>query len=63
MTGAWPLVSVVVPARNEKLIETVINLVNDKQRREELSRNIAPLGIRDADEVIADTVLKSVRTV
>jgi UDP-N-acetylglucosamine--N-acetylmuramyl-(pentapeptide) pyrophosphoryl-undecaprenol N-acetylglucosamine transferase len=47
----------------QKLIETVINLVNDKQRREELSRNIAPLGIRDADEVIADTVLKSVRTV
>jgi UDP-N-acetylglucosamine--N-acetylmuramyl-(pentapeptide) pyrophosphoryl-undecaprenol N-acetylglucosamine transferase len=42
----------------QKLVDTVMALVNDKQRREELSRNIAPLGIRDADEVIADTILK-----
>ena len=44
----------------QKLIETVIGLVNNPQQREVLSRNIANLGIRDADEVIADTILKSV---
>jgi UDP-N-acetylglucosamine--N-acetylmuramyl-(pentapeptide) pyrophosphoryl-undecaprenol N-acetylglucosamine transferase len=42
----------------EKLVDEVIALLNDRARREELSRNIAPLGIRNADEVIADTIIR-----
>jgi UDP-N-acetylglucosamine--N-acetylmuramyl-(pentapeptide) pyrophosphoryl-undecaprenol N-acetylglucosamine transferase len=41
----------------QKLVDIVIGLVKDTQRREVLSKNIAPLGIRDADTVIADTIL------
>jgi UDP-N-acetylglucosamine--N-acetylmuramyl-(pentapeptide) pyrophosphoryl-undecaprenol N-acetylglucosamine transferase len=41
-----------------KLVDTVIGLVNDRHKRETLSKNIAALGIRDADKVIADTILK-----
>ena len=44
----------------QKLIDTVINLVKDRQKREELSKNIAALGIRNADEIIADTILNSI---
>ncbi len=44
-----------------RLVDTVIELAEDKNKREELSRNIAPLGIRNADEVIAETILKAVR--
>lgn len=43
-----------------KLVDAVIALVGDKERRERLSRNIKPLGIRDADVVIADTILNMV---
>ena len=42
----------------EKLVDELIALLNDWARREELSRNIAPLGIRNADEVIADTIIR-----
>jgi UDP-N-acetylglucosamine--N-acetylmuramyl-(pentapeptide) pyrophosphoryl-undecaprenol N-acetylglucosamine transferase len=41
----------------KELVDAVIGLVNDRAKRETLARNIAPLGVRDADEVIADTIL------
>ena len=44
-----------------KLVDEVMTLVADQARREKLSRNIAPLGIRNADEVIAETIIKTVQ--
>jgi hypothetical protein len=38
-----------------------MTLVADQARREKLSRNIAPLGIRNADEVIAEIIIKTVQ--
>jgi UDP-N-acetylglucosamine:LPS N-acetylglucosamine transferase len=43
-----------------KLVDEVMALIADQSRREELSRNIAPLGVRNADDVIAETIIKTV---
>lgn len=42
----------------EKLIDTVIGLIGDKERLERMRRNIEALAVRDSDERIADEVVK-----
>lgn len=42
----------------EKLVNTAIELMGEKKRREEMSRNITALAMRDSDELIADEVEK-----
>ena len=44
----------------EKLVPTVISLISDEKKLEALSINIKALGVRDADERIAGTVLISI---
>ncbi|MFN8290839.1 MAG: undecaprenyldiphospho-muramoylpentapeptide beta-N-acetylglucosaminyltransferase [Chitinophagaceae bacterium] len=44
----------------EKLVATVTGLAKDKVLQEEMSRNMAPLAITNADEVIAGEILKAV---
>jgi hypothetical protein len=41
----------------EKLVNEALELVTNEAKRESLSRNIAALGIRDADVVIAREIL------
>jgi UDP-N-acetylglucosamine--N-acetylmuramyl-(pentapeptide) pyrophosphoryl-undecaprenol N-acetylglucosamine transferase len=43
----------------QKLVTITIELSLDKEKQEELKRNIAPLGITDADERIAAEILKT----
>lgn len=42
----------------EKLVDRATELMGDKKRREEMSRNITALAMRDSDELIADEVEK-----
>jgi UDP-N-acetylglucosamine--N-acetylmuramyl-(pentapeptide) pyrophosphoryl-undecaprenol N-acetylglucosamine transferase len=42
---------------NEKLADTVLQLLSDKQKRQELSSNISKLAITDAAERITDEIL------
>lgn len=44
----------------EKLVATVTGLAKDKVLQEEMSRNMAPLAITNADQVIAGEILKAV---
>jgi UDP-N-acetylglucosamine--N-acetylmuramyl-(pentapeptide) pyrophosphoryl-undecaprenol N-acetylglucosamine transferase len=46
---------------SEKLVRTAIELLNDPNRRDRLSKNIAPMGIHDAAEIIAAEVIKIAR--
>ena len=41
----------------ESLVPAIIALAADEQRQTELTKNISPLGITDADERIADEIL------
>jgi UDP-N-acetylglucosamine--N-acetylmuramyl-(pentapeptide) pyrophosphoryl-undecaprenol N-acetylglucosamine transferase len=45
----------------EKLIETLDSLINDKEKLQQLSDNIKGLGIKDADELIAQQVIGLIR--
>ena len=48
----------------EKLVNTIIALVKDEAKQDELKQNIVKLGRADADRIIAEVVLKNVvRTV
>lgn len=42
----------------EKLVSTIISLANDETKQTELKQNIKPLGVSDADVVVATEVLK-----
>ena len=42
----------------EKLINTVLSLMNDEAMQQLLQTNIAKLGVTDADERIANEILK-----
>jgi UDP-N-acetylglucosamine--N-acetylmuramyl-(pentapeptide) pyrophosphoryl-undecaprenol N-acetylglucosamine transferase len=42
----------------EKLVNTIITLANDDVKQKELKENINPLGVSDADVVVAKEVLK-----
>jgi UDP-N-acetylglucosamine--N-acetylmuramyl-(pentapeptide) pyrophosphoryl-undecaprenol N-acetylglucosamine transferase len=42
----------------EKLGDTIIELVNDTEKRKELSENIASMAFNDADKLIAEEILK-----
>ncbi len=42
----------------EKLVDTIIPLVDDKERLAEMSRNISEMALRDADDHIVDEILK-----
>lgn len=42
----------------DKLVDTAIELLKDKKRRETMSRNISAMAMRDSDELIADEVEK-----
>ncbi|MBS1599671.1 MAG: undecaprenyldiphospho-muramoylpentapeptide beta-N-acetylglucosaminyltransferase [Bacteroidetes bacterium] len=44
----------------EKLVPTVIALANDQQKQNELKENIKRLGVRNADEIIAQEILKTI---
>jgi UDP-N-acetylglucosamine--N-acetylmuramyl-(pentapeptide) pyrophosphoryl-undecaprenol N-acetylglucosamine transferase len=44
----------------EKLVPTIIELANDETRQVTLKLNIAPLGITNADEVVALEILKAI---
>ena len=44
----------------EKLVRTVIELVMDEQRRNELKENIGRLAVTNADEIIASEILKAI---
>jgi UDP-N-acetylglucosamine--N-acetylmuramyl-(pentapeptide) pyrophosphoryl-undecaprenol N-acetylglucosamine transferase len=44
----------------EKLAGTVIELVMDDQRRNELIKNIGSLAVTNADEIIAGEILKAI---
>lgn len=44
----------------DQLIKAVLDLANDASRRMELSKNIKRLALRDADTVIAKTILESI---
>ena len=43
----------------EKLVSTVIALANDEAKQNELKKNIAPIGVTNADEVVAKEIIKS----
>lgn len=45
----------------EQLVPAIVALANDEAKQEELKKNIAPLGISNADEVVANEVLKSLQ--
>tara|TARA_Y100000782_G_scaffold115309_1_gene156823 strand:+ start:3920 stop:5026 length:1107 start_codon:yes stop_codon:yes gene_type:complete len=47
---------------NDELVDTVLELFNNADEREKLSRNIQGLGIKDADDIIAAEVIKIART-
>jgi UDP-N-acetylglucosamine--N-acetylmuramyl-(pentapeptide) pyrophosphoryl-undecaprenol N-acetylglucosamine transferase len=42
----------------EKLVSTIISLAKDEAKQNELKQNIKPLGVGDADVVVAKEVLK-----
>lgn len=44
----------------EKLVAALIALTNDERRQDELTKNISALGVADADEKIADEILKTI---
>jgi UDP-N-acetylglucosamine--N-acetylmuramyl-(pentapeptide) pyrophosphoryl-undecaprenol N-acetylglucosamine transferase len=44
----------------EKLVNTIIALANDEAKQKELKQNIIPLGVSDADMVVAKEVLRLV---
>jgi UDP-N-acetylglucosamine--N-acetylmuramyl-(pentapeptide) pyrophosphoryl-undecaprenol N-acetylglucosamine transferase len=44
----------------EKLVDTAVELLEDDERRQRLSRNISGFGIGDADETVADDILNSI---
>ena len=46
---------------SEKLVPTIIALANDENRQAVLKKNIAPLGISNADEVVAMEILNAIR--
>jgi UDP-N-acetylglucosamine--N-acetylmuramyl-(pentapeptide) pyrophosphoryl-undecaprenol N-acetylglucosamine transferase len=43
------------------LVSTIIDLANDVNRQEELKRNIAELAVKDADQVIAKEILRTIQ--
>lgn len=43
----------------EKLVSTVIALANNEAKQNELKKNIAPIGVTNADEVVAKEIIKS----
>lgn len=43
----------------EKLVPTVIALANDEAKQNELRKNIAPLAITNADEVVAKEIIRA----
>ena len=45
----------------EKLVNTIIELAKDEAKQNELKQQIAKLGVSDADEVIANEVLKFIK--
>ena len=45
----------------DQLVPAIIALANDEAKQDELRRNIAPLAISNADEVVATEVLKSLQ--
>lgn len=42
----------------EKLVDTALNLLNDKKKLEDMSREISKMGLPDSDSLIADEVCK-----
>ena len=46
---------------NEKLVSTIIGLAKDEAKQNELKQQIAKLGVSDADEIIANEVLKFIK--
>jgi hypothetical protein len=44
----------------EQLVAKAIELLADEQRRRQLSNNIGAFGIKDADDVVAADILKSI---
>jgi UDP-N-acetylglucosamine--N-acetylmuramyl-(pentapeptide) pyrophosphoryl-undecaprenol N-acetylglucosamine transferase len=44
----------------EKLMDTLVELANNTQKQEELKKNIASLGINNADIIIATEILKNI---
>lgn len=47
----------------EQLVPALIELVRNETRRLELMENISALGVKDADEIVAKEVLKTITTV
>lgn len=45
---------------NEKLVDTIITLAKDDYHQTTLKNNIAPLAVTNADEVIANEILKAI---
>ena len=45
----------------DKLVATIINLLKDEQKQNELKSNIGKLGITNADEIIAQEILKIIQ--
>lgn len=43
---------------NNKLIDTIVSLAKDEQLQNELKENIGKLGVKNADEVIAGTIIE-----
>ncbi len=46
----------------EQLVPAIIALAKDESEQEELKKNIAPLGISNADELVANEILKSLQS-
>ena len=44
----------------EKVVPVILSLTTDEQKQEELKKNMAALGVTDADKRIADEILKTI---
>jgi UDP-N-acetylglucosamine--N-acetylmuramyl-(pentapeptide) pyrophosphoryl-undecaprenol N-acetylglucosamine transferase len=56
--------AIMIPDREaiEKLVDTMLDLLGDENRQQQLSNNIKQLGITDAAERIAAEVIKLIET-
>ncbi len=44
----------------EKLVSTIMSLINNEGKKEEMKQNISKLAIRDADKVVAENILRNI---